>query len=264
MVWLSARSALNARLETASSPSAAQANDFNAAPTGRPKPIYSRATAPFYVVDPAAPEGWRLGEQLSAFEAYIDIPREFVSPNAPGVTDAEDGTIWIRYSTAPVIETLTPSTGPDNASTPVTITGVNLTGTTSVTFGGVAATAVVVVDESTVTCTVAAGAAGTLAVVLTSPNGTATASWTRYSTAPTISNLAPSTGAAAGGTAVTITGTNLTGTSGVTFGGIAATAVVVVNSTTVTCTTPARPAGSQPVVLTTPSGTANTTFTYTP
>lgn len=140
----------------------------------------------------------------------------------------------------------------------------NLTGTTGVTFGGMAATAVVVVDESTVTCTIAAGAAGVLPVVLTSPNGTATASWIRYSTAPTISNLAPATGPAAGGTAVTITGTNLTGTTSVTFGGVVATALVVVNPTTVTCTTPARPAGSQPVVLTTPNGVANTTFTYTP
>ena len=61
---------------------------------------------------------------------------------------------------------------------------------------------------------------------------------------------------------MTITGTNLAGTSGVTFGGTAATSVVVVNGTTVTCTTPAKAAGAVNVVLTTPGGTATSGYTY--
>ncbi|MFM7135191.1 MAG: di-heme oxidoredictase family protein, partial [Planctomycetota bacterium] len=51
---------------------------------------------------------------------------------------------------------------------------------------------------------------------------------------PTITGVAPSSGPAAGGTAITITGTNLTGTSSVTVGGAAATSVSVVSATTVT------------------------------
>src|SRR4029077_20244791 len=51
---------------------------------------------------------------------------------------------------------------------------------------------------------------------------------------PVVTSVVPSTGLAAGGTAVTISGWNLTGATGVTFGGTAATAVVVVGPTTIT------------------------------
>ena len=55
--------------------------------------------------------------------------------------------------------------------------------------------------------------------------------------------------AAAGGDAVTIIGTNLDGVTGVTFGGTAATSVVVVNSTKVTCVSPAKAAGAHAIVI---------------
>lgn len=55
--------------------------------------------------------------------------------------------------------------------------------------------------------------------------------------------------AAAGGDAVTIIGTNLDGVTGVTFGGTAATSVVVVNSTKVTCVSPAKAAGAHALVI---------------
>ncbi len=82
--------------------------------------------------------------------------------------------------------------------------------------------------------------------------------------APTVTAIAPTSGSPAGGTSVTITGTALTGATGVTIGGAAATSVVVVNATTITCTTPAGAAGTASVVVTTPVGPngANTLFTY--
>lgn len=55
--------------------------------------------------------------------------------------------------------------------------------------------------------------------------------------------------ATAGGDAVTIIGTNLDGVTSVTFGGTAATSVVVVSSTKVTCVSPAKTAGSHAVVI---------------
>jgi IPT/TIG domain len=58
--------------------------------------------------------------------------------------------------------------------------------------------------------------------------------------APTITSIDPTSGAVAGGTSVTITGTNFVSGATVTFGGVAATDVVVVNSTTITCTAPAQ------------------------
>jgi hypothetical protein len=61
---------------------------------------------------------------------------------------------------------------------------------------------------------------------------------------PTVTSITPASGPAAGGTNVTITGTNFQSNATVTIGGVAATSVVRVNDTTITCKTPARPGGS--------------------
>ena len=53
---------------------------------------------------------------------------------------------------------------------------------------------------------------------------------------------------------MTITGTNFASGATVTFGGTAATNVVVVNSTTITATTPAGNAGGATVTVTVPDG----------
>ena len=80
-----------------------------------------------------------------------------------------------------------------------------------------------------------------------------------------MTDVAPSTGPAAGGTSVTITGTNLTGASAVHFGANAATGVVVNSATSVTATSPAG-TGTVDVTVTTPGGTSATSsadqFTY--
>ncbi|MGH9195526.1 MAG: phospholipase D-like domain-containing protein, partial [Acidimicrobiia bacterium] len=55
---------------------------------------------------------------------------------------------------------------------------------------------------------------------------------------PTVTNVSPSSGPTAGGTNVTITGTNFVAPATVTFGGTAATSVVVVSATSITATTP--------------------------
>jgi hypothetical protein len=79
----------------------------------------------------------------------------------------------------------------------------------------------------------------------------------------TITSLSPTSGPAAGGTAVTITGTNLRGVTAATFGGTAATSVVAVNETTVTCVTPAKTAATYDVAVTDDSGTATKTAAFT-
>ena len=80
----------------------------------------------------------------------------------------------------------------------------------------------------------------------------------------TLSSVSPSSGSASGGTGVTLTGAGLTGATDVTFGGVSATSVNVVNSTTVTVVTPAQAIGAVDVVITTPSGSATDAsgFTY--
>lgn len=83
----------------------------------------------------------------------------------------------------------------------------------------------------------------------------------------TITSITPAEGPVEGGTAVTIRGTNFTPTSAanaVTFGGANATNIKVLDETTITCTTPARTAGEQDVVVTTDAGSVTKTdgFTY--
>lgn len=78
----------------------------------------------------------------------------------------------------------------------------------------------------------------------------------------TITSISPATGPAAGGTSVTIKGTDFGGTSGVTFGGTAATSVKVINSTTITCVTPAKTAATVNVVVQDDSGDVTDTGAY--
>jgi hypothetical protein len=162
------------------------------------------------------------------------------------------------------------SSGPLAGGTNVTITGTGfvLTGTTTVTFSGRAATAVVVTNATTITCTTPAGLQAGPAGVLVSNSGGAAAykagAFT-YTPAPAAaSGISPKVGLAAGGTAVTIVGTGFTGATGVTFGGTAATGVVVAGDGYITCTTPAHATGAVNVVVQSPNGNSTLTngFTY--
>lgn len=80
---------------------------------------------------------------------------------------------------------------------------------------------------------------------------------------PDLVSINPTSGIASGGTGFTLTGSNLTGATAVNFGGIAATSVNVVNSTTVTGVTPAHAAGAVDVTIATPLGLATLTNGYT-
>ena len=83
---------------------------------------------------------------------------------------------------------------------------------------------------------------------------------------PTLSAVSPVSGPAAGGTAVTLTGTNFAAGATVTVGGAAATSVVVVSSTRITAVTPAGAAGARDVRVALSGGQAATLtggFTYT-
>lgn len=75
----------------------------------------------------------------------------------------------------------------------------------------------------------------------------------------------PVLGAVEGGEAVTLTGTGFLAGARVIFGGVAATAVVVVDANTVTCLTPAHGGGPVTVTVTLPDGRSDSLvygFTY--
>ena len=173
------------------------------------------------------------------------------------------GSSAFTYLDVPTIVSVSPNTGSTNGGTAITITGTNLTGASSVTVGGVAATNLVVVSATSITAKTPTGTAGVKPVVVTTPGGVATlAGAFTYVQAPTIASVTPSTGVLAGGTAITITGTNLTGAISVTVGGTQATSVVVVNATTITALTPAATEGVKPIVVSTLGGATTQTVLF--
>jgi len=90
---------------------------------------------------------------------------------------------------------------------------------------------------------------------------TVTITYTTPST-PQVISVTPSSGTVNGGQAVTIVGEGFTAATGVEFGGIAATSVVVVDDTHITAVTPAHPSGLVDVeVLSVATGTDLYTYT---
>lgn len=97
--------------------------------------------------------------------------------------------------------------------------------------------------------------------------GVATAITNPYSASavPVVSSVSPTSGAAAGGDLVTVTGQFFTGATAVTFDGVAATDFTVVSDSKLVAVTPAGSAGAADVVVTNSAGVSTTgtaAFTY--
>src|SRR6185369_11114218 len=110
-------------------------------------------------------------------------------------------------------------------------------------------------NSTSITATTPAHAAGAVNVVVTNSDtqsGTLSNGYTYTvaNPAPTVTSISPNAGTANGGTAVTLTGTGFLAGATVSLGGTTATGVTVVNSTTITATTPAHAAGTVNVVVT--------------
>src|SRR5579872_1898974 len=161
-------------------------------------------------------------------------------------------------SAAPTVTSVSPNLGRTGGGTSVTISGTNFVGGATVHFGTAKATNVQFVNGSTLTATSPPGT-GSVDVTVTTPGGTSATSSAdlfTYLPAPTVTGVSPASGPLAGGNTVTITGTNFANPATVTFGGVAASNVDVMSSTTITLTAPAGTAGSVNVIVTTPGGTS--------
>jgi hypothetical protein len=163
----------------------------------------------------------------------------------------------------PTMSSVSPNSGPTSGGTAVTITGTNFAAGATVTFGGVAATNVVVTSGTQINATTPTGSAGAVAVTVTvSGQSASLTSGFTYVVIPTVSGVSPSSGSTAGGTAVTITGTNFAAGAMVTFGGVAATNVVVTSGTQINATTPAGSAGAVAVTVNGQNASLTGGFTY--
>jgi hypothetical protein len=93
-----------------------------------------------------------------------------VTVTTPVTTSATSAADAFTY--APTVLNLNPNTGPETGGTPVTITGTGFDNASSVLFGTIAATDVVISTDGTqITATSPAGA-GVVDVTVTTPAGT--------------------------------------------------------------------------------------------
>jgi hypothetical protein len=149
----------------------------------------------------------------------------------------------------------------------VTISGANFAEGATVTVGGVAASNVRLVSSTSIQATTGARAAGAADVTVTvnGRSSTLASAFTYVALPPpTISSISPSSGSTTGGTTVTLTGTNFASGATVSIGGVAATGVRVLSSTSLRAVTGAKPAGAADVVVTvgTQSATLARGYTY--
>ena len=158
----------------------------------------------------------------------------------PGGTSTLLAADQFTYVAAPTVTSVSPNIGPVAGGTSVTITGTGFTGATAVHFGGTVGSYTVNTDIS-MTATSPAGT-GTVDVTVTAPGGTSATSPAdqfTYIPAPVVTLIAPSSGPAAGGTSVIITGTGFTGATAVDFGGNPAGSITVNSDTSLAATSPA-------------------------
>jgi hypothetical protein len=188
-----------------------------------------------------------------------------------GGSSATSAASKYTYVPAPVVTAVSPASGPVAGGQRVTVTGTNLTAATEVRFGAARTIPAAGGTATSLTCVTPAGSAGTVDVAVTTDGGTSAASDSAkytYLARPTATRISPAIGPAAGGTAVTVTGTNLGSATSVMFGGTAGTGLTGATATSLTITSPAGAAGAavHVVVRTTLAGNSTESsadlFTY--
>ena len=171
---------------------------------------------------------------------------------------------------APIISSISPTSGSPLGGDILTINGNNFQTGATVTADGIACPVSAGGSPTRITCTTPSRTPGVTAiVVLTNPDSqsvTAATSFTYQSyLSPTASSIAPASGTALGGVSVVITGSDFRGAT-VTVGGGNCPSTNQ-TGTRITCTTPVHMPGAVDVVVTNSDGqisTLSSGFTYTP
>jgi hypothetical protein len=200
----------------------------------------------------------------TSFTVVSNTVIEAVAPAGTGTVDititSPSGTSPIgpvdryTYQQPPTVTKLSVKAGPAPGGTSVTITGTEFTGASDVKFGETSATKFTVNSATSITATSPAGSAGSVDVRVRTAGGLSAISMQdRFLYTPTVEALAPSTGPAAGGTSVTVTGSGFAlGSAGTTFrfGATRAKSVTCTTSTSCTMIAPAGAVGTVDVVAT--------------
>ena len=196
---------------------------------------------------------------------------DVIVTNPGGTSTAGTGSKFTYIPPAPVVASVTPSSGPTYKITPVVVKGTDFTGVTSV-LAGDKAVAFSKVSATELKVTMPVGTAGERGLRVVTPSGTSTASPASTFTylvpaAPAITSIVPATGRGYVRTPVVVTGQNFTDSTKLTVGGVPV-AYTKVSATQLKVILPTHAAGLVDVQLTTPGGTtalgSAARFTFTP
>jgi IPT/TIG domain len=212
--------------------------------------------------------------QITAPPGSGTVAVTVVTPQGRSPANSTTQFQYILPRTARTVTQVTPDSGAATGGTVVTITGTGLSNTSAVRFGSATGTNLHPFSDTQLQITTPPGS-GTVSVTVVTPQGNsaqsphAQFSYTATAAGPTIGGLAPTTGSAAGGTIVTITGTGLSQAQSVTFGGNAGTDLSRISDTQLQVTTPPG-SGTVPVAVVSAAGksapgrAANFTYTSAP
>src|SRR4051812_6535715 len=149
-------------------------------------------------------------------------------------------------TTPPSVRSLSPTSGRTAGGTRVTVIGLRFTGVTAVRFGTVNGTSVRVVSPTRLVVTAPRHAAGRVNLRVITRRGaspiTAPDVFT-YFAPPRVAGLSAASGAASGGTRVTVLGSGFRRVTSVRFGTLTGTTVRVLSSTRLAVTAPAHAVG---------------------
>ncbi len=200
------------------------------------------------------------GRAIAGLRRIDDRTLSGTTPGGPAGTvdvrvenfDGQQDTLvnGFAYGNAPPptfsVARVTPEVGPIAGGTRVTVIGAGFASGATVTFGGQPATGVQVVGGATISAVTPAGAVGPVDVEVTQAGRAAKLSlgyWyfdpSKGGPTPSIANITPALGPQTGGTTVLVTGGGFAPGARVFFGTKEATAVTVVNGSTLSATTAA-------------------------
>lgn len=181
------------------------------------------------------------------------------------VNGADLGMLLANWGYCPAtISSVSPSQGCVLGGIEVTITGTQLGSVEAVTIGGLPCSGVIVDSPTLVRATVPVGVSGAADVAVTTLGGTTVSASAFTYRDMVVSMVSPGVGPPPGGTVLTITGECLGNVTAVSVGSSLASAVTVVNASTVTAITPSGQLGAADVVVSGRKGSTTVPggFTY--
>jgi hypothetical protein len=132
--------------------------------------------------------------------------------------------VFINQSVPMFVSSFSPNRA--TTGTPVIIKGLGFTGTTTVSFGNIAATSFQVINDSTISAVVGNGASGN--IIVSAPGKSATLEGFSYFIPPVLQSFSPSFGYP--GSEVLLNGTNMQEVRNVMFGGVPADTFFLVSN----------------------------------